>query len=357
MFTDEQFWENQRRFSVKTLKHLGMGRITMIDHVEHEATELIKHLEMIGENSSEIYIQKDNSNVFDLSVMNVTWKILRGTRFELNDPKLIELMEMIHRSFQIIDMSGGVLSQMPWLRYIAPNMTGYRPLIATLKPLWEFLKQTINEVQKSYDQSSEPSNFIEFYCREIVKEEGNDSFFTSDQLLALCIDFFQAGSETTSNTLSFGILYMLHYPRVMKKVQNELDIIIGNRIPVMKDRPNLIYTEATINEIQRMANVAPLGKILLLNFYYYLKNNKYLQGIAHRAKASITVGDYVIPKDACVLFNLYSVHMDESYWKDAFKFEPERFLSKNGEKLINHEHFMPFGIYFKLRYFGLKFRF
>lgn len=272
VFTDGRFWEEQRRFSVKTLKSLGLGKISMIEHVEQEAIELIKHLEKKSEENQKIYVQKDNSNIFDLSVMNVTWKILRGSRFELDDEQLIMLMEMIHKSFQIIDMSGGVLSQAPWLRFLAPELTGYRPLIETLKPLWSFLNQNIEEVLKTYDGKREPKNFIEFYCREIFNRVKNESYFTQDQLLALCIDFFQAGSETTSNTLAFGILYMLHYPHVMTKVQRELDMVIGNRMPKMSDRPNLNYTEATIQEIQRMSNVAPLGKEFLM-FHLKLISN------------------------------------------------------------------------------------
>lgn len=46
-----------------------------------------------------------------------------------------------------------------------------------------------------------------------------------------------AGSETTSNTLSFAVLYMLLHPDVQKKVQNEMNELIGrNRLPNLQDR-------------------------------------------------------------------------------------------------------------------------
>lgn len=50
------------------------------------------------------------------------------------------LLKMIHDSFRVIDMSGGILNQFPFVRYIAPNLSGYKPLINTLSPLWAFLK-------------------------------------------------------------------------------------------------------------------------------------------------------------------------------------------------------------------------
>lgn len=264
VFTDGALWENQRRFSVKTLKSLGFGKESMIEHIEREAKELIKHLDKQILSDDEVHIQKEDNNVFDISVMNIMWTLLRGERFDVNDQQLICLMESIHKSFQIIDMSGGLLSELPWLRFIAPVKTGYQPLIEALQPLWTFLKSNIEVVSKAYDPAQIPTNFIEFYCRQISNYETGGSCFTKEQLLALCVDFFQAGSETTSNTLAFGILYMLHHPQVMIQVQQELDRVVGNRSPRLSDRPSLKYTEATINEIQRMSNVAPLGKLFKL---------------------------------------------------------------------------------------------
>lgn len=44
-----------------------------------------------------------------------------------------------------------------------------------------------------------------------------------------------AGAETTSSTLSFAVLYMLHYPDVQKHAQSELDITVGKgNQPVMQ---------------------------------------------------------------------------------------------------------------------------
>lgn len=154
------------------------------------------------------------------------------------------------------------------------------------------------------------------------EKTASNNFFSQEQLLALCVDFFQAGSETTSNTLAFAILYMLYYPDVMKRVQMELKNVVGNRLPKLIDRPNLKYSEAVIFEVQRLANVATLG-------------------IAHRATESFKIDKFTIPKNAIVLFNLYSVHMDESYWDDPFQFKPERFLEDG--KFKHHENFIPFG--------------
>jgi len=53
----------------------------------------------------------------------------------------------------------------------------------------------------------------------------------------VCLDLFTAGSETTANTLDYAILYMVLNPEVQKKVQAEIDQVIGpNRMPNINDR-------------------------------------------------------------------------------------------------------------------------
>jgi len=52
---------------------------------------------------------------------------------------------------------------------------------------------------------------------------------------------------------------MALYPEVQKKAQNELDKVIGNRLPEFNDRPNLSYINAMMKEALRWQPVVPLG--------------------------------------------------------------------------------------------------
>ena len=90
-------------------------------------------------------------------------------------------------------------------------------------------------------------------------------------------DLFLAGSETTSTTLNWAVLYMVRYPEIQAKVQEELDTVVGTdrydyiqhislnaiiifiRMPTVSDKQNLPFTEATIMEIQRHSNIVPAG--------------------------------------------------------------------------------------------------
>jgi methyl farnesoate epoxidase / farnesoate epoxidase len=317
VFVDGKFWEQQRRFTMKIFKQLGMGKSGMVHHIQKESVKMVEHFRRTCENG-----EMDMHNAFDISVLNTMWTLLAGYRFDLADERLLQLMKLIHDSFRIIDMSGGILNQFPAIRHIMPDRSGYRPLVETLKPLWKFLNEVIREQQtnKNIDQ---PNSLIEAYVQEL-QNENCDETFTEEQLLALCLDLFQAGSETTSNTLSFGIIYLIHNPRVQVRLRKEMDAVIGReRLPCLNDRPLLPYTEATICEIQRLSTVAPLG-------------------IVHRNLAATTLAGHFIPKNTLAIASLYSLHLDQKYWGDPFAFRPERFLDNNGV-LMQHEYFMPFG--------------
>lgn len=61
-------------------------------------------------------------------------------RFDFDDERVLNLAHTVHESFRVIDMTGGILNLYPWIRHIAPNLSGYEPLMKTHYPLWNFLK-------------------------------------------------------------------------------------------------------------------------------------------------------------------------------------------------------------------------
>lgn len=60
---------------------------------------------------------------------------------------------------------------------------------------------------------------------------------TEEQLRVLLLDLFMAGSDTTSNTLAFAVLYMLHYPRVQDRLAEEIEGVVScGRAPTLQHR-------------------------------------------------------------------------------------------------------------------------
>ncbi|KAJ8922282.1 hypothetical protein NQ315_004221 [Exocentrus adspersus] len=308
VFSDGQFWKKQRKFSFQHLRHFGLGRKEMEEKIQEETRCLMDVFK--SQCSEPIFMH----TAFDVSVLNVLWAMIAGRRFDIEDKRLRELLQIIHDAFRLVDMSGGLINQMPFLRHIAPNACGYNKIMNILNRMWTFLEETISEHRKTICLS-QPRDLIDTFLQ---KNE-------YDQLISLCLDLFMAGAETTSNTLAFTVMHMALHPEVQKNVQKELDAEVGrNRWPNLNDRINLKYTEAVIMEIQRRNNIAPVG-------------------IAHRVTKNTELLGYSIPEGTIVLTSLYSVHMDNNFWKDPLEFRPERFLDEHGDITVNEKYFLPFG--------------
>ena len=86
----------------------------------------------------------------------------------------------------------------------------------------------------------------------------------------------------------------------------------------------LIYTDATLAEIQRCANLVP-------------------GGIGHKATSDMVIKGYKVPKGTLLIGVLGHVLADPRYWENPDEFKPERFIAEDGS-FKKHEQFVPFGI-------------
>lgn len=76
VFSDGDFWDTQRKFSVKILRQMGLGRSSMIEHIEREAADMIAHFRKISGDDAIIEMQ----HAFDIPVLNILWALVAGYR-------------------------------------------------------------------------------------------------------------------------------------------------------------------------------------------------------------------------------------------------------------------------------------
>ncbi|CAG7816358.1 unnamed protein product [Allacma fusca] len=326
IFINDEPYKKIKNFTVRNLKDFGFGKKQTMEAAVEE--ELLQFLDYFQEKSKRSGGVVHMEHAFTLPVLNILWNMVAGSRFSYEDQKLKTLISDVEELSRSFDIGGNILMAFPLLRYVAPELTGHTQQMGIYRKLHEYFRSMLTERRVLGSYSENPRDFVDIFLQKMDENNNSESdekdLYTEEQFIMVCLDLFTAGSETNANTLDFGILYMILNPGVQRKVQAEIDEVIGkSRLPVYADRLNMPYTEATILEIQRMCNVIPL---------------------VHRVCTKDTVlGGYHIKKKDVMIANLHSVHMDEQVWDNPGQFRPERFLSSSGS-LKPSSHFLPFGI-------------
>ncbi|XP_026410214.1 geraniol 8-hydroxylase-like [Papaver somniferum] len=142
-------------------------------------------------------------------------------------------------------------------------------------------------------------------------------------------DIIMGGTDATSTALELVMTEMMQHPEIMKRVQAELEQVVGINNTVEESHlSELHYLNAVVKETFRLHPAAPLL-------------------LPHSPSSSCEIGGYIIPKGVTVLCNAWSIHRGPQVWSDPLKFHPERFLTD--EDVIkfdftgNNLSYLPFG--------------
>lgn len=72
-----------------------------------------------------------------------------------------------------MDNLGGVMSQIPFLRFIMPELSGYNELMRILKKLWSFIDDEI-KMHESDPPLDQPRDLIDAFLSEMSKKNGDE---------------------------------------------------------------------------------------------------------------------------------------------------------------------------------------
>lgn len=194
---------------------------------------------------------------------------------------------------------------------------------------------------KSKQEYESERLFIKKITREIVENKLNSTHHWDDllgqflheyknsskeekiELLSYQVaTFFAVGYFTTSALIQWILVELSNRPDVEKQVADEVNGVLGDRMPTYADLPSLKYLSSVIKEVLRLHPTA----------FVMLK----------QAINSDTMCGYSIPKDAGISISTYHLHRHPDYWINPDGFDPERF---NNNPLGQSHPFayLPFG--------------
>ncbi|KVH96883.1 cytochrome P450 CYP736A12-like [Cynara cardunculus var. scolymus] len=143
---------------------------------------------------------------------------------------------------------------------------------------------------------------------------------------AILLDMVAGSIDTAKTSIEWIMSALIRHPRVMKKLQKELNMIVGDTKMVEEtDLTKLCYLHMVIKETLRLYPVGPLM-------------------VPHESIEDTLINGYNIPKKTRVLVNVWAFGRDPKVWSENWaEFLPERFLGRETDFRGSDFQLIPFG--------------
>ncbi|XP_031250785.1 cytochrome P450 71A1-like [Pistacia vera] len=310
------YWRHIRKICI--LELLSAKRVQSFSFVREEEVARLVH--RVAENYPNT---TDLTKTLGLYSNDVLCRVAFGKDFsEAGDydrygfQKMLEEYQELLGGFSIGDF-------FPSMEFIH-SLTGMKPrLQKTFQRFDKFFDEVINE-HLNPDREENKPDLVDVLL-DIQKNGSHEMPLTMDNVKAIILDMFAAGTDTTFITLDWGMTELIMNRKVMEKAQAEVRSILGKRRVVLEsDLPQMHYLKAVIKEIFRLHPPAPVL-------------------VPRESMEEITIEGYGIPAKTRFFVNAWAIGRDPESWDNPETFEPERFTDSTIDfKGLDFE-LIPFG--------------
>ncbi|XP_022856110.1 cytochrome P450 78A7-like [Olea europaea var. sylvestris] len=234
-----------------------------------------------------------------------------GKRYDPTEDseELKELKDMIREGFELLG-AFNFSDYLPWISYF------YDPFrivsrCEELVPRVRKLVKGIIEEHTVKNQSENPS-YTDDFVDVLLNLEGEEKL-NEDEMIAVLWEMIFRGTDTTALLTEWVMAELVLHPDVQRKLQEELDGVVGDRNITDADTAKLPFLQAVIKETLRLHPPGPLLSWARLS----------------TADVHLSNG-MVVPANTTAMVNMWSISHDSEVWKDPLEFRPERFVASQG---------------------------
>jgi cytochrome P450 len=163
----------------------------------------------------------------------------------------------------------------------------------------------------------EPMDFLSVLLRAQDRGEQTDRQLRDEMMTMLL-----AGHDTTALTLTYAFYLLSEHPEVQARVYAELDEVLGDGPPSMRDVGRMEYTDRVLREAMRL--YPPVYTLF------------------REPLVDVKLGGYRVPEGSTVMLPQWVLHRSPRYWEEPTTFDPDRFLPERARDRPRFAYF-PFG--------------
>ncbi|KAK9009715.1 hypothetical protein V6N11_036243 [Hibiscus sabdariffa] len=311
------YWRNMRKMC--TLELLSNHKIASFGLMRKQELDLL--VRRIREAASAGVAVDLSSEVTSFGT-DVACRMVIGKKYNRDDLGRKRFEATIREGMQIA-AAFNLADYIPQIRGL--DLQGLTKRMKAIAKDWDdFLEKIIDEHVRSKDENR-VKDFVDVMLGFIGSEETHEYRVERDTIKAIILDMLAASMDTSAATIDWTLAELIRHPRVMKKLQRELESVVGMKRMVQEsDLEKLEYLNMVMKESFRLHPVAPLLA-------------------PHAAREDCTVNGFHIPKDARILINVWAIGRDRRVWTDADKFYPERFVGTDIDVRGQNFQLIPFG--------------
>ncbi|XP_010672161.2 cytochrome P450 89A9 [Beta vulgaris subsp. vulgaris] len=222
---------------------------------------------------------------------------------------------------QALIQNGAIFSNRPIALSTSKILTSNQHNIssASYGPIWRLLRRNL-----THNISS-----ASLFTLQLSDNNGTKRNLSEEELVTICSEFLNAGTDTTSTALQWIMANLVKYPNIQDKLVQEIKQVVGEEAEEVK--------ENELCKIKHLKAIVLEGLRRHPPSYFTLP---------HAVTKEVNLGGYTVPENAVVFFTVAEMGWDPLVWENPMEFKPERFLSGDEEFDMSGSReikMMPFG--------------
>lgn len=199
-------WLEHRKLAVNSFRYFGNGQM-MFQRISEECMFFV---DAIDKHKGKPFNPK---HLVTNAVSNVTNLVIFGQRFTYDDLEFQHMIEIFSENVELAASAWAFLyNAFPWLEYLP--FGEHQRLFRNAEDVYKFLQGIIERFSQGRVRQL-PRHYIDTYLDEMEQSTIDKSVsFSKENLIFSVGELIIAGTETTTNTLRWAMLYLALYPNI-----------------------------------------------------------------------------------------------------------------------------------------------